>query len=338
MKKFCIAALVAVTASLAAHALEIHIAPLYFINEAEDRGQSYNNYHNRLALALRNYEEGVELRFTTLGTLAGRNPPQSLTDALSAAKSARADYLLYGFVAEKEFSVQAEIRLLDWKNRRVAASFFAMDEKGEEDRMFADLARKILEYIDSHYGIPLIEDPVQFMHAVLPLRLGYWTPAGDWFPLLFGTVDFIAGMTLAPRDHLFVSNGYVYYLSTGLLINYRLGTGKEYKAYDHGLSFMAPLIIHQKLNAENEIFYGAGLSYSFDFLNIEEPYRDREVQRYNAVGFFFTSGYRYWWKENLALVIDNRLDLRGYGTPLMSFSLNFGIDWKFYTREVVKKW
>ncbi|MDR2181293.1 MAG: hypothetical protein LBN92_01280 [Treponema sp.] len=338
MKKFCTAALIAVTVAFAANALEIHVAPLYFINEAEDRGQSHNNYHTRLARVLRSYEEGVELRFTTLGTLAGRSAPQSLTDALSTAKSVRADYLLYGFIAEKEFSVQAEIRLLDWEKKQVVASFFAMDEKDEEERMLADLARKILEYVDGHYGIPIIEDPLRFMHAELPLRLGYWTPAGNWFPLLFGTVSVTAGMTLTPRDPLFIMNGYTFWLSTGLLINYRLGTGKEYKAYDHGLSFMAPLTLHQKLNAENEIFYGAGLSYSFDFLAIEEPYRKREVQRYNAIGMFLAAGYRYRWKENLALVIDSRLDVRGYRKPLTSFSLNFGIDWRFYTRETVKKW
>jgi hypothetical protein len=338
VKKFIAALFLAASLCQYIQGLEIHIAPLYFINEVEDRGASSNNYHHRLASALREYEGGVDLHFTVLGALVNRNAPQSLTDALAVARSAEADYLLYGFVSQKEFSIQAEIRLLDWEKRQVVVTFFTMDETGQSDRMFKDLARKIREYTAEHYDIPLVEEPDQYMNFSLPVSLGYWTPIGKWFPLLTGTFTLNFGLSLVPRDHLFVMRGYVCYLSTGLLVNYRLGLGKEYDAHDHGLAFIVPLLMNQKLNAENEIFYGIGLGYYFDFLNIAEPYSSREVQRYNAVGFMLQGGYRYYWKENLALTIGNRLEMRGYKTRFISISFDFGINWKFYSREVVKKW
>jgi hypothetical protein len=318
-------------------ALEIHIAPFYFIDEVKDSGQSFNNYHNRLASTLNLYENGVDLRFNVVGRLAGR-APQSTADALSVAKSAHAEYLLYGFVVQKEFSIQIEVRLLDYGRNAVAGTFYAMDEKGMDERMLAELANKIRIFIDETYGIPLIEDKEEYMHVSLPFYLGYWSPLGGWFPLLYGTASAGGGIKLIPTDNLFVMRGYVCYISTGLLVNYRLGLGNKYRAYDHGLSFMVPVTLHTKLNVENEMFFGIGLGYALDFLNIKQHYHDFEVKRSAAPGMLISGGYLYRFSEKLSFVLDNKIEVRWYKKPMVSYSFTVGLDCRIYTRKVEKKW
>ena len=63
--------------------------------------------------------------------------------------SARAEgygYLLYGFVKHSEFSVTAEVKLLDAEKAAVAASFFNSDDSSHYPRLMKDLAVRIEEY------------------------------------------------------------------------------------------------------------------------------------------------------------------------------------------------
>jgi hypothetical protein len=318
-------------------ALEVYVAPLYYINEAAGRQEARNGYQNRLLTVLNNVETDVELRFKSTAGFSG-NPPQSLLDAITVSRTVHAEYLLYGFIAEKEYTIQAEVRLLEYETRTVIATFYAMDEKGQEDRLLKNIANKVYQFIDDTFNIPIIEKPPRFTHLSIPASIGYWTPMGQWVHLVIGTFTINGGLRFIPADNLFIAGGYAYHFSTGFTVTYRLGLGTVYDAYYHGITLSVPLLLHQKLDDEKEIYYGTGFSYSVDFLNISKPYEEPTVERYAAMGILLEGGYRWRYKENIFFFGEGRIDVHFYDTAMASFSVSFGAEWRIYTREVRKKW
>jgi len=337
MKKFLCVCMALIFSTAFAAALEVYVAPLYYINEAEDRQEAQNSYQKRLLDELNSVETDLELRFKSTG-LYSVNPPQSLLDAITVSRTLHADYLLYGFIAEKDYTIQAELRLLEYETRKVITTFYAMDEKGQEERLIENIANKVYRFIDDTFNIPIIEEPPQFAHLSIPASIGYWTPTASWFDYLIGTFTINGGVRLQPSDHLFISRGFVYSVSAGLNVSYRMGVGNVYSAFSHGLTFAVPVLLHQKLNDENDIYYGVGLLYSLEFFNVKKPYEDPQVERYAAAGVLVQGGYRWRFRENIYFFSESKIEMIFYDVPMINVSLLFGAEWRIYTREVQKKW
>jgi hypothetical protein len=337
MKKLCCLSVSLLVFAFSTAALDIYIAPFYFIDEINETADPGNNYHKRLLNELNSVETGLELRFRE--TAATSNPPQTVSDAISVSRSAQAEYLLYGFIAQKEYTLQAEIRLFDYQKRAVSAYFFSMDSKDNADRLIKDLARKIIEYVEINYHIQITtEKPAEFSHFSVLGRLGYWSPLdSNWIKILIGTVNIGGGIKFIPTDRAFIGKGYVFYISTGVEAGYRLGAGNLYDAWDHSVSIYSPVRLHMKLTGQNEVFVGTGFSYSLDFLNIKKPYENPEVVTYDEFGVFFDVGYQFRLKDTVLLFSEGRFELRFYQTPMFSFSPSIGIEYRFKTREVKYK-
>jgi hypothetical protein len=337
MKKLlCTCITLAFSTALAA-SLEMYVAPLYYINEAENQQEAQNNYQKRLLDELNNVETDLELRFNPVAGFIG-NPPQSLLDAITVSRTVQADYLLYGFIAEKDYTIQAEIRLLEYETHKVVTTFYAMDEKGQEERLLKNIAEKVYQFINNNFDIPLIEKPPQFAHLSIPVSIGYWTPVGSWFNYLIGTFTVNLGVRLQPYDPLFISRGFAYSVSAGLNVSYRMSVGKVYNAYTHGLTFSVPVLLHQKLDDENDIYYGLGFSYSLEFLNVKKPYEDPQMERYAAAGVLLQGGYRWRFGKNTYIFTESKIEMIFYDVPLINVSLLFGAEWRIYNREVRRKW
>lgn len=148
------------------------------------------------------------------------------------------------------------------------------------------------------------------------------------------------GIYFIPRTRLFTQIGKSFYLSAGLEISYQFGLGNpdRYKAYDHLITIATPIAIHMRLNEQHSISIGSGFLYTFDLLWLEEPYEEGRVRAYRSLGTRVTAGYAFKVKANLSLTFDQYFDIRFYEEPQWSYSTRIGIDWRFISREVVKKW
>ena len=324
--------------AVSAFSLEFVVAPMVFIDETTDTINQRNNFHTRLVRELGNTETGLQLRFRVSDSLRF-TPPQSVGDAIVLARTERADYVIYGFFTRREQTIQGTLRLLDYERREIIAHFHAMDSNEREEELVRDLAEKIFRFVQETYNIITIPDPPAFTHIQFPISLGYWQPVdGKWLDLLFGLVKIEGGVQLIPSDYVFVLDGFSHYFSLGVNVSYRFGIGNQYDAWNHSFSVNAPILLHRKLNEQNEAYAGFGLMYSFDLLYIKRPYEDPSTELFGAAGFVFNGGWIFKPRENLFIFAEIRMEVRFYDNPMFNIAPSAGIILRRFTQEVIKKW
>ncbi len=323
-----------------AYSVNVHIAPILYIDETKDMAKDYSTVHYQLIRDLQSVESGIGLNFRIVSD-ESINPPQSLSDAIAVCRLDRAEYLLYGFVVKREHTIQAEIRLFDYENRMVIQIFYGIDDYEHYDRMIADLSHKILEYLGDAFNLRIFEDRPAYTMISIPVDLGYWTPLGsDWVNVLLGTGIINTGVTFIPTDNLFTLWGKRFYLSTGLNIAYRLGVGnpRAYSAYYNNIMVMVPARLHMELTDRHRIFLGAGFLYFVDILSVEQKYADPETQVYSNLGLELMLGYSFKLTEKISLYFNNTFDFEFSDTQMVSYSPRVGVDILLYKKEFNKKW
>ena len=315
--------------------IEFTVAPLYFIDETIDQGRPQNDFQDRLLGELNKITASEQIRFNKAAALR-YNPPQSVGDAIVLCRAERAEYLVYGFITRKEQTIQGELRLLDYEKRDVIVNIFAMDSKEKEDELIQDLAGKLLRFVKEAYNIQT-EPDVTFVHVQIPLSLGYWLPADTYMKdLLFGIFRIDSGIQVIPWDKKFL---FADYFSLGLTVSYQLGRGHYYNAWDHNLTIGLPLTFYRKFSTRYEIFGGFGLLYSLDWLRVKKLYEDPVTETYSAMGLMFNVGWAFHFKEQWFFFIDTRLETLFFkSSTKIICSPSFGFIYRFYSREVLKKW
>ena len=343
MNKRLILSAVLILSCVILNSLEvIHVAPFYHIDEAKDEVHPNNDYHKMLIQKLHKIETGLDIVFSLASLSNVINPPQSLAEAIRVCQNEHANYLLYGYIATRDYTIYAEIKLLDYERRSITRIFYSTDDLANIDRLLNDLTVKILTFVEETYNIKILEHEPQYTEWWAYGRLGYWTPIGnEWFDLMIGTVSIDFGIVFFPADRLFVWWGFPVNLSIGLEVSYQFGLGKpdRYKAYDHIITFGLPFRITMRLNDQHGISGGIGLLYRFDLLQFQAPYDDGKLLPYTSLGASVPIGYSFRIREYLAISADNRFDiLLNYNTAFFSYSLRFGVDYRFSKKEIARKW
>jgi hypothetical protein len=342
-KKKTLAVLIAcLTAAAAVYGekITVHLAPLYFTDETEERMSGKTEYRRKLYEELQAVETGRELEFRL--TEGEANPPQSVIEAIRVCRNEEADYLLYGYITKRDYTYFGEIKLLDYEKREVVNFFYSVDDHGHEERLLKDLAGKIMTYINDAYQLGLADREARYWELWFPFETGYWTPLGKaWTELETGTAEAGAGLEFVPLDRLFTRMGKGFYLTAGLGVSYRFGLGnlERYDAYNHGITLRGPEIrLNMRLNARHHLSLGTGLLYSFDLLSIREPYKDRELKVYRALGVSGIGGYRFRFTDTWQVYFDNAAEVRFYEKAIVTYSGRIGLSFRMLSREVEGKW
>ena len=321
-------------------ALDIYVAPLLYIDETDMSRRSPAAIQRDLLSGLWAVETGTALQFRNLRDNR-INPPQSLTDAVTVSRSERIEFLLYGFVIRREHSVQMEIRLFDYVNRRIAQTFFSIDDSNNYERMVNDMALKILAYISETFNLHIIPEKPGTTRLSIPATLGYWTPMeSSWTEVMLGTFTLGSGVEFVPTDNLFVYRGKTCYLSTGLEIKYRLGVGNpsKYEAFYHTFYFTIPLRLNFILAAQHEIFTGLGLIYFLQFFSMTEKYAGVQRHVFGNMGMNINFGYRFIFNERYSIFFRNDFDILFNARVLVTYSPTIGLNIQIYEREVKRRW
>ncbi|MCL2410208.1 MAG: hypothetical protein FWC97_01060 [Treponema sp.] len=320
--------------------IEIFVAPLLYIDETELSNLSPPTVQTDLLSALWAVETGVVLRFNRL-----RNnqisPPQSLTEVVTVARNERIEYLLYGFVTRRAHSVQMEIRLFNYEDRRVEQTFFSMDDSENYDRMMRDMSLKIIAYISGVFNLEIISERTGVTRMSIPVSLGYWTPMErSWVDLMLGTVVAGSGLEFVPTDNLFVFRGNVCYLSTGIELKYRFGIGNpsRYEAVKHTLYITLPLRLNMLLARQHEIFMGVGFVYFLEFFSMADMHNDPRTFVFNNFGINFNFGYRFAFNEDISIFFRNNFDILFNERSLLTYSPVIGMNFQIFNREVRNRW
>jgi len=319
----------------------IHVAPFYHIDEVKDEVHANNDFHKRLFNKLQSVETGIDLNFSVVSLPRGQNPPQSLSEAIRVCQNERANYLLYGYIASKDYTFYAEIKLLDYSKRSLIRVFYSADDLDNIERLFDDLSQKILSFVEESFNIRILEHQPSFTEWSTFAKIGYWTPASkNWTRLLIGTATADFGLWFTPNDRLKISYGYLTSLSFGLDLSYAfaLGTPDRYDAYDHIIAIGLPFKFNIKIDSQHGFHAGAGLLYIFDLLSFKDPYDDPLLKVYRCFAGSLFFGYNYKLKEYLSLIVDNQFELRSQNHPMPTYSLRIGINYRFSKKEVIPKW
>lgn len=319
--------------------LEVYAAPMIYIDEGGER-RGGRDVREDLLEALGEEETGMELRFKRTGVRWG-NGPESVAEATEVCRRERAEYLLYGYVTERAYNYQAEIRLYEYEGRRVRQVFYGMDDKGHYGRLVGEMAEKIREYIGETFHIRVVEEEGGKTRIMLPGWAGYWTPVGsEWMGLMVGAISTGFGITVIPVDRVMVRYGYRFYVSAGLEVGYRLGVGHpgRYEAYDHSLNIGMPVIVHMRLQERHHVFGGLGFMYFIDFLDMRAKYEERGTNVYNTVGMEAAIGYRFFVEEGLAIYFRNNITIQFGGKALLTYAPIVGIEFQIYEKEVWGRW
>jgi hypothetical protein len=319
-------------------ALDVRLAPLFYIDETRDTVYDQSRIHWDLLRRLGTIETGGDLRFSLLGNDRVR-PPQSLLDAVSLCRENRASYLLYGYIARKDYTLYGEIKLFDYEKRTILRIFYAADDHDNEERLLSNLADKITAYIGETFHLNIGGPEPEHWELWASAGAGYWTPLDKaWTDLLTGTGLVTGGTRFVPRDRLFTAFGKGFFVSAAVELGYRLGMGSVYGAWDHGFTAGGPVRLHMALDREQQLFAGTGLIYSLDFMTLQEPYKNRETKVYNTLGLMFSLGYAFKVDGKFLLFFDNQFEARFYRTPMITYSPRLGIEWLLMRREAARKW
>ena len=325
---------------IAVFGMDVYVAPLLYIDETEEFSRDTGMVQADLLAALWGVETGTALQFNRLKDNR-INPPQSLTDAVTVCRNERIEYMLYGYVTRREHSIQAEIRLFDYVNRRVAQSFFGMDDNTHYERMINDMANKIIFYIGETFHLDIIPEKTETTRLLIPITAGYWTPMDrEWVAMMLGTFTVGSGLEFIPTDNLFILYGKSLYLSTGIDIKYRLGIGNpaRYEVYYNTLYLTMPLRLHMSLAGQHEFFAGMGFIYFLEFFTMTEKYDESRNYVFNNTGLNINIGYRFKINETISIFFRNDFDFLFNKRSLITYSPVIGMNIQVYDSGIRKKW
>ena len=320
----------------------IHVASFYHIDEVSDEVHPNNDYHKILIQKIQKAETGLDIKFSQVPLGHGVNPPQSLTEAIRLCNDMHADYLLYGYIASRDYTIYAELKFMDYDRRGITRIFYSVDDLENIDRLMDDLAAKIIAFLEESFHMGSNRDVQKYSEWWSYVNIGYWTPIGnEWLNLLIGTGMADFGIVFFPTDHLGVWGVYPVNLSIGFEISYQFGLGipDRYKVYDHIITISMPLRAHIVLKNIHDISGGLGLLYRLDLLQFQDPFDDAKLLPYTSLGSSFLLGYSIRVRDFFAISADNRFDfLFNYNRAFISYSLRLGVNFRLRKKEITGKW
>ncbi|QQO11004.1 hypothetical protein [Breznakiella homolactica] len=320
--------------------MTVHMAPVLYIDETKDMLKDHRFAYREILRELHGIETGMVLNFTALSDELIA-PPQSMVDAATVCRNEKADFLLYGFIVKRDYTIQIEIKLFDYSNREIIRSFYAIDDHGNYERMIGDVAVKIVSYFNETFNLGLAGGRGSFVQISMPASVGYWTPLGSrWNDLLIGTGAVTVGFEIIPSDNCFIAFGKRFYFSTGIEAEYRLGLGRPdaYSGYYHSILLTVPVRLHLAVSEHHSFFMGAAFQYVLDILSVEEPYADAETRVYNNLGAGADIGYQLHFSERVSFYFDNLFTVLFTEEPLFSYSPHLGVKVMLYTKELKRTW
>ncbi len=318
-------------------ALEVAVAPIASIaNDANERGGASGALARRLALTLGKTCANGAIRFE--GSVSpGRDAPGSVAMAIAYGAETGADYVIFGFVRSGDYSLSAELRLLDVAARSVVRIFYSSDGPDEDERLYADLSVKIVDWLEISLGLPSsIRDEAPATFAVeLPATVGYWTPvSSEWTALIAGTVAASLGADLVFDDGESRLGEHVTFTSLGMRLGYRYGIGdpETYEASLHSVDSLFLLRYHVRFTETHEANVALGLCFSTDIRGMTEPHAGNSSRVSGVFGCFFGLGYRFRVNDRWGITLDSGFEYRFYDEPLLSWSPRVGV-----TRQIFRK-
>ena len=330
LKKGVLVMTFALAASSCFAALELHVAPLAVIDDSGGSAPGTLNPGEDLVRSLSEFAGG-----SAFVVRAVENPPASpirtYLDAARLCQSRGYGYLLYGFVKRGEFSVTAEVKLLDAEKAVVAASFFNTDDSSHYPRLMKNLAVRIEDYFAADIGLnpPKRKQETQRNLLSIPVSLGYWTPAGgEWSTVLAGLASVSLGARFVPANPLFTFLARPWFVALGIQAEYSLGLNQPgYESFLlHEARVRFPVELGAEISTGHVIAVLGGPLFIVDAIVQDRLYASSSTSVTTVGGVSLGAYYRYAISEAISLGCAAVVDIAMYATPLVTVSPRFDIE------------
>ena len=304
-------------------AVELFIAPLVL---QDDTGNAATARLHPEADLLRNLGEAAAhdvLAVQQTGELPG-GPVRSFLDASLLCQKQGYGFLLYGYVRRSEFSLSAEVKLLDSEKNEVAANFFNSDDRDHYTRLMHDLAARIVDYFYNDVGLkPARKISPRRNLLGFSFSLGYWTPAGkEWGSVLTGLGSVSTGISFIPSFPLFLLMSREWYVSLGADVEYGLGMNQpaHESFFLHSAKLRLPVELFAQVGAGHAFGFGAGPLFQIDTM-VQDRLHDSQFVAVTAVSGMAISGeYRYAASQLFSVSLATVIDIAFYTQPLVTVS------------------
>lgn len=315
----------------------IGIAPLHIINEQDGTTKKDNRAHQDITEALKQLDRTTVIGFESVSS-SEINPPASLLDAVRLGKEIGLDYLIYGYIKTDAYSWSIELKFLDVANSQVKQIFYSADDISNYDRMISDVTKKIVLYVMDEYHVSIdgISMETREMIFNLSCNIGYWTyTSGDWNTVVTGTGLVSFGFEFIPTDKLFSYHGDVFFMSVGLMLNYRygMGTPAQYMANLHSGTVELPVVFYRQWHPRSTLFLGIVPVYTMDFMTYTPRNADKISEVDSTMGIKFRPGIRFRAVKKIDLSFTADVVMRFYEPVQVSLEPSLGIVYNISRKE-----
>ncbi len=304
--------------------MDVYLARIPMIDESGDRTTaSEKPYEDILqALAAAMTSEAVTVKGVEDSP---EGSPLSFLDAARLCQSRDYPYLVYGFIKKSEYSYSAEMKLLERGKNEPSAVFFSGDDRGNYERLVADIAAKITNFFYKETGLDGTKKDSEGERGLLSLQasLGYWAPLGnEWSLMLSGLSAATCGVRFIPIRPLFVAGQRSIYIALGADLEYAIGMNNpSYEGYIFNvLKVRTPVEAVLETGGGHSFGLGIGLLFQFDVLSQTRAYADPYLGAAAGVGATFDALYRFRLTDSLTLGFSVVLDITGYSPALVVFA------------------
>lgn len=331
--KKIIVSLILLLISCSLFAEKISLAPIITFDEKFNKIPSDKKLEKKLLNELGGYWLEGTVVFELLKA-SEYGEVYTVLDANKASESSGAVYLLYGYIQKNENSWFANLKLYSKNEKKIIREFFASDELNQYDRLVDDLANKIVKGINEISGFDISvkrQNEISDYKLTLPASVYFWSPImPDWNKVLLGITGINIGLDFYPEQTVKVVDGYKYEWSIGLRLNYAFGIGKDnsYPLNYHVCGIYAPVLIHFQFNNKHSAFFGAGLFYEFEFINVIEKYKNQSFYYQNILGLELNAAYNYSINEKIDLHAGFDIDFHFNDYEFISLKPGLGVSIK----------
>ncbi len=316
-----------------AFGIDIHIAPIVFLDESASPGKDAPKVEADLFdhLSTRSFEGKAVFKRIEAGKLPA---PRSLIEALGFADANGYPFLMYGYLRRTDDALFAEIRMADRDARTIAAVFYSVDTVDRYDRLVEDLGRKVYEHLAILLGIGTDPSTLKTYRYVwsIPIEGGYWAPAsGDWADAVSGLAYAKLGLRFWPRVPSYIKNSHPRHIGAGFDAEYAYGTnapGRESAELHSGIGRLAFDFLTDFEN-RHRVGLSLGPFIRMDYLRQTRLYDEEVLERTSSPGFGVEFIYAALVGRPLELGATLSVDATFYDVPLVTVSPRLRIAYRF---------
>lgn len=260
-------------------------------------------------------------------------------DANRACFAEDAEYILFGYVQKNEGNWFANVKLYDYKAKKISREFYSGDDSSHYNRFLNTLTLHILDGLEEATGLShneTMREKTRPFEIRLPLSTFYWSPVdADWHSKFLGVIGVKTGVEIYPLQPKIVLGTVLldFSLRPEFSYSYATGQNKTYPLNYHGVSFSLPLCAYFHFNMRNSLYAGGGVYYEIEMMKMTPKYEDKKFLYQNIFGIETILGYEFGINETMNLFTEVRMDFHLNGDGFIAIKPTFGMSFNLYRRQ-----